>query len=127
MWGNVHHVERASRRFHLRPAISNRRHWGDNLLDWADDSIRIDRPELNQTKDRQTDMLHMLRKMHSQFLPRREGFATELARLVLWSICGLVMALLQHDPRGLSRTCLLDGGLRLLLRLWQLVFTDKML
>ncbi len=115
MWRNAIHIVWAGR-LHLGPADG--RHRSKNLLNGADDCVRINVPQVDESQNRQTDMLHVFCKMHSQLFPSVEGFSTKLARLVLWLIQSFVVAPLKHDPDWFGPTSLFDGRLRLLLRLW---------
>jgi hypothetical protein len=97
------------------------------ILDWADDSILSKVLGRNKPQDRQADVLHVLGKVHSQFLPRGEGLATEPAGLVLGPIRSLDVAPFDLLPGKVTAASLFDGGLGLDLGLGEFVFADEML
>lgn len=65
--------------------------------------------------------------MNSELLPRRQNLSAKAAWLILRSIRGVCVALLDLLPCDILGACTLESGLGLDLGLWELVLSDEML
>lgn len=107
--------------------LDRRKGPGRKVLDRTNNGVGVELLASYQPQNWQTQSFHVLRQMDGELLPSRQDLSAKAAWLILRSIRGVCVALLDLLPRNILGACTLESGFGLDLWLWELVLSNEML